>query len=324
MSLHTLHASDIRALEVIDSHTGGEPTRVIVSGWPQPVGVTMENRLQYMVKNQDHLRKASICEPRGHDAMVGALLTPPINSGSITGVIFFNDVGYLGMCGHALIGTVSTLKFMGKIGSGKMRIDTPAGTVSAELGEDGMVTLENVYSYLYKENVKIEVPGLGEVNGDIGYGGNWFFMTDSVPLEPKMENLEALMSTAKLIRKTLEERGIAGPEGEKIDHVEYYGKPVNPRAHSRNFVLCPGNAYDRAPCGTGTSAKLAALHHKGKLKVGELWIQESITGSIYECYLMEKEGQLIPVIRSPAFVVSQTTLFFNPTDPFCWGIPNAV
>lgn len=256
-------------MEVIDSHTGGEPTRLILSGWPQPPGADMQSRLAHMRDHQDAFRRAAIGEPRGHDAIVGALLTPAVHPGSAAGVIFFNDVGYLGMCGHALIGTVATLEFLGRIGFGTVRLDTPAGTVSAEMDKEGMVTLENVPSYLHRSKVVVDVPGLGVVTGDIGYGGNWFFMADSLQLELSLANLDLLMSSAKKIRRALEAASITGPGGEKIDHVEFYGKPVNPRAHSRNFVLCPGNAYDRAPCGTGTSAKMAALHHKGRLAIGE-------------------------------------------------------
>lgn len=309
-------------LEVIDSHTGGEPTRLIASGWPQPPGPDMASRLAYMRKHQDHLRRAAIGEPRGHDAIVGALLTPAVNEGSAAGVIFFNDVGYLGMCGHALIGTVVTLKFLGRIGEGRVRLDTPAGTVTADLDAKGFVTLENVPSYLHREKVSVEVPGLGPVSGDVAYGGNWFFLADSVHLDLRLSNLDRLMSASKAIRRALEEAGVTGPAGEKVDHVEFYGKPVHPSAHSRNFVLCPGNAYDRAPCGTGTSAKMAALHHKGKLLPGQPWIQESITGSIYEGHLLERGGELIPVIRSTAHVTSRATLFFDPADDFRGGIPD--
>lgn len=309
-------------VEVIDSHTGGEPTRLVLSGWPQPPGADMPARLVHMRERQDHLRRAILAEPRGHDAIVGALLTPAVHSGSAAGVVFFNDVGYLGMCGHALIGTVATLRFLDRIDPGKVRLDTPAGTVTAELAESGMITLENVPSWLHRQGVSVEVPGVGVVTGDVGYGGNWFFMADSVSLEISLANLDALMTTSKAVRQALARSGITGPAGEMIDHVEFYGPPRDPRAHSRNFVLCPGNAYDRAPCGTGTSAKMAALHKKGKLAVGQTWIQESITGSIYEGHLMEQEGRLIPVIRSPAHVTGRNTLYFHPADPFRGGIPD--
>lgn len=319
-----LHSTALpERMDVIDSHTGGEPTRLILSGWPLPPGPDMPGRLAYMREHQDAFRRAVIGEPRGHDAIVGALLTPAVLPDSAAGVVFFNDVGYLGMCGHALIGTVATLKFLGRIESGKVRLDTPAGTVSAEMDAVGMVTLENVPSHLYRDRVSLDVPGLGMVTGDVAYGGNWFFLADSIQLELSLANLEVLMSSAKKIRRALEAASITGPGGEKIDHVEFYGKPSDPRAHSRNFVLCPGNAYDRAPCGTGTSAKMAALHKHGKLAIGETWIQESITGSLYEGRLLQRDGKLIPIIRSDAHVVSRATLFFDSADPFRWGIPGA-
>jgi len=310
-------------MEVIDSHTGGEPTRVILSGWPQPEGADMAARLRYMKEKQDGLRRAAICEPRGHDAIVGALLTPPVNPDSAAGVIFFNDVGYLGMCGHASIGVVVTLKYLGRIGEGQIRLDTPVGMVSAELDGEGVVTLENVPSYLHKENIEVEVPGIGKVRGDVAWGGNWFFLAESVKADLNLTNLDQLMSWSKAIRKSLEDAGITGPKGERVDHVEFYGPPTVSGAHSRNFVLCPGNAYDRSPCGTGTSAKMAVLNHKGKLKIGQKWIQESITGSVYEGYLLERGGKIIPVIRSKAHVTGRNTLIFDSGDPFRWGIGDA-
>jgi 4-hydroxyproline epimerase len=310
-------------MEVVDSHTGGEPTRVVLSGWPQPEGADMAARLRHMREQQDTLRRAAICEPRGHDAIVGALLTPPVNPNSAAGVVFFNDVGYLGMCGHASIGTVVTLKYLNRISEGVVRLDTPVGTVSAELDAEGFVTLQNVPSYMDQEGVEVEVPGIGKVRGDIVWGGNWFFLAESLRVDVSLENLDQLMSWSKKIRQALEDSGFRGRNGGKVDHIEFYGKPSHASAHSKNFVLCPGNAYDRSPCGTGTSAKMAALHHKGKLKIGQPWIQESITGSIYEGHLLERAGEIIPVIRSKAHVTGRNILIFDPADPFRLGIGGA-
>lgn len=307
-------------IEVIDSHTGGEPTRIVISGWPQPPGATMMERREYLRQHHDRLRAALVCEPRGHSAIVGGLLTPPIESESLAGIIFFNDVGYLGMCGHGLIGLVETLKFMGKISTGNVRIDTPAGVVSADLEEDGKVTISNVASYLYKKDISIEIPKLGKIQGDIAYGGNWFFLVKNPMGELNLSNLDYLMTSAKAIRQALIEAGIKGPQDEVIDHIEYYGPPSLPGIDSKNFVLCPGNAYDRSCCGTGTSAKMACLFAKGQLKPGEIWTQESITGSIFEGWLEREGDRIIPFIRSSAHVVSKATLFFNPDDEFCWGI----
>lgn len=309
-----------KEIEVIDSHTGGEPTRIVISGWPQPPGATMLERREYLRRHHDRLRAAVVCEPRGHNAIVGGLLTPPIDSESMAGIVFFNDVGYLGMCGHGLIGLVETLKFMGKISQGKVRVDTPAGTVSADLGEDGKVTISNVPSYLYQKEISIEVLELGKIQGDVAYSGNWFFLVDNPMGEISLSNLDFLMSSSKAIRQALVEAGIHGPDNEVIDHIEFYGSPTVPGTDSKNFVLCPGNAYDRSCCGTGTSAKMACLFAKGKLKPGEIWTQESITGSIFEGWLEKQGDRIIPYIRASAHVVSRASLFFDLNDEFCWGI----
>jgi 4-hydroxyproline epimerase len=309
-----------KEIEVIDSHTGGEPTRIVISGWPQPPGATMLERREYLRRHHDRLRAAVVCEPRGHNGIVGGLLTPPIDAESMVGIVFFNDVGYLGMCGHGLIGLAETLRFMGKISQGKVRVDTPAGAVSADLGEDGKVTISNVPSYLYQKEISIEVPELGKIQGDVAYSGNWFFLVDNPMGEISLSNLDFLMSSSKAIRQALLEAGIHGPDNEVIDHIEFYGPPTVPGADSKNFVLCPGNAYDRSCCGTGTSAKMACLFAKGKLKPGEIWTQESITGSIFEGWLEKQGDRIIPYIRASAHVVSRASLFFDLGDEFCWGI----
>ena len=307
-------------VEVIDSHTGGEPTRGVVNGWPQPEGKTLSERVCFMKENQEHLRTGAICEPRGHNAIVGALLTPPENPESLTGVIFFNDVGYIGMCGHAMIGTVETLRHLGKLNSHKALIDTPVGTVSIEIGDDGNVTVANVPSYLYMGDAEVYVEGLGQVRGDVAWGGNWFFLVNNQGPELTMSNIDFLMSSTKKIRQALIDSGITGEDGAVVDHIEFFGDPVHPDAHSKNFVLCPGNAYDRAPCGTGTSAKLACLYAKGKLQVGQEWIQESITGSLYKCWLEDIDGVITPFVTSRAHITAESTQYFSEEDDFCWGI----
>ena len=319
-SLQGLPAPVPRTLDIIDSHTCGEPTRIVISGWPIPVGDSMQQRSEFLRNHHDRLRQAVVCEPRGHNAIVGGLLTPPVNSDSVTGIIFFNDVGYLGMCGHGLIGLVETLKFVGKISGNHVRIDTPVGTVSAKIEDDGRVTLANVPAYLYKEDIVINVPQLGKIQGDVAYGGNWFFLVNSSVGQLSLSNLEFLMMTAKTIRRAIADDGITGSEGQVVDHIEFYAEPTVAGANSKNFVLCPGNAYDRSPCGTGTSAKLACLHAKGSLKHRQKWFQESITGSVFEAWLEEQGNCLIPYIRADAHVVSRATLYFDPKDRFCWGI----
>jgi proline racemase len=306
-------------IRIVDSHTEGEPTRVVVEGWPLPAGQTMAERRADLAARFDHLRSAVVREPRGHDAVVGALLTPPVEPGSAAGVIFFNNVGYLGMCGHGLIGVVSTLSHLGRLAPGPVRIDTPAGTVGAELGEDGMVTIRNVPAICHELNATVEVPGVGEVVGDIAYGGNWFFITHLPELDLELSNLEELLRVTRRIMTALRESGVTGAEGAEIDHIELTGPPTTDGSDARNFVLCPGGAYDRSPCGTGTSATLAALHARDLLEIGEEWRQESVTGGLFTGWLTREGSDLIPWIRGRAFITGETVLRFDPRDPFRTG-----
>jgi 4-hydroxyproline epimerase len=311
----------MREITVVDSHTEGEPTRVVVGGWPHPPGVSMAERRDAMRRTQDALRAGVVREPRGHDAIVGALLTPPVSPGATAGVVFFNDVGYLGMCGHGLIGVVRTLEFLGDIRTGTVRIDTPVGAVSAELHNDGRVTIENVAAYRHRADVEVDVVGFGRVRGDVAYGGNWFFLVDASTMSITMPNSRELMTFTMAIRDALDAAGIVGTNGARIDHIELFGEPSREDADSRNFVLCPGAAYDRSPCGTGTSAKMAVLHARGDLAVGEPWRQESITGSLFTGWLSEREGALIPHVSGRAFITARSTLLFDDGDPFRFGIP---
>ncbi|KAA0255999.1 MAG: hydroxyproline-2-epimerase [Acidobacteria bacterium] len=305
-------------VEVVDSHTEGEPTRVVVSGWPMPAGTTMAERRADLLARQDRLRQAVACEPRGHDAVVGALLTPPVSAGSAAGVVFFNNAGALWMCGHGLIGVVRTLQHLGRLAPGSVRIDTPAGTVGAELHADGSVTIENVPASCHALDVTVEVPGLGRVTGDVAWGGNWFFLTRLPAPELLLSNVAGLTDATTRILRALSDAGIAGADG-PIDHVELFGPPRRPDADSRNFVLCPGLAYDRSPCGTGTSAKMAVLHARGQLAPGQRWRQESITGSLFTGWLEERQGRLVPRVNGRAYVTGVTTLLFHPDDPFREG-----
>jgi proline racemase len=242
-----------------------------------------------------------------------------VNVGSVAGVIFFNDAGYLGMCGHGTMGVVRTLSELGKLDSGQVRLDTPAGTVAASMDADGRVTVANVPARLEAADVTVEVPRLGKVTGDVAYGGNWFFLTKVESPELELANTRELLAIAMAIRKALGAAGITGDSGEEVDHVELFGKPVSPAADSRNFVLCPGVAFDRSPCGTGTSAKLASLHARGKLAPGQRWVQEGIAGGSFTAWLQEIEGSLVPHVQGRAFVTSRATLHFDPADPFRYG-----
>ena len=303
------------SIRVIDSHTEGEPTRVVLDGWPQPSGDTMAARRESMRRDADHLRRAVICEPRGHDALVGALLTPPVESSSAAGVIFFNNVGYLGMCGHGTIGVVRTLEYLGRLSAGTVKLDTPVGTVAAELDTDGTVTIRNVAARCHACDVAVDVPGLGRVVGDIAYGGNWFFITHLADQPLTMARQVELSRLTIAIMDALRDQGITGANGAEIDHVELSAPD------GRNFVMCPGGAYDRSPCGTGTSAKLAALHARGLLAPGQVFEPESITGGRFTSWLEQRDGELIPFIRGRAFVTGETTLRFDAADPFRAGFP---
>ena len=309
------------AIHVVDSHTEGEPTRVVVSGWPQPAGDTMQERLAFMRGEQDHLRTAVVCEPRGHDAIVGALLTPPVAEDSAAGVVFFNNGTWLGMCGHGLIGVVRTLEFLGRLAPGVAKFDTPVGTVTAALSPDGTVTIENVPAYVHARGVTVDVAGYGTVTGDVAWGGNWFFIThaDQVPVE--MSRVDELARFTVAIQDAVRGAGITGADGADIDHVEISAPPSRRDADCLNFVLCSGGEYDRSPCGTGTSAKMAVLHDRGELALGEQWRQEGIAGGLFTGWLTARpDGALVPHIRGTAFVTGEATLRFDERDPFRAGI----
>lgn len=314
-------AERVHALEIVDSHTEGEPTRVVVAGWPESQGRTMLERREWLRREMDALRRGVVCEPRGHDAIVGALLTPPVSPGAMAGVVFFNDVGYLGMCGHGLIGVVRTLEYLERIAPGTVCIDTPAGTVSASLADDGTVTVQNVPAYVHQRDVTVDVPGVGRVHGDVAYGGNWFFLTELPGVALDLSNVRELTRITTAIRAALQAHGITGADGALVDHVELFGAPQRADADSRNFVLCPGAAYDRSPCGTGTSAKMAVLHARGALAPGARWRQESITGSVFTGWLEERGASLVPCIQGRAYITSRATLLFDAADPFRLGFP---
>ena len=308
-------------MRVIDSHTEGEPTRLIVSGGPDLGSGPLDERRARFAAEFDNVRSFAVNEPRGSDAVVGALLCDPVDPACAAGLIFFNNVGYLGMCGHGTIGAAVTLAHMGRIGPGTHRFETPVGEVTVELLGRNEVEIENVPSWRYRKDVAVAVDGLGTVVGDIAWGGNWFFLVGTPPLPLVMGNIQDLTRAADAIARALETAGVTGADGGKIDHVEFFGPPRDPAADSRNFVLCPGGAYDRSPCGTGTSAKLACLAADGKLGAGETWIQESIVGSRFAAqYRPGPEGRIVPRIRGRAYVVAEATLLRDPEDPFADGM----
>lgn len=308
----------VHRIKAIDSHTGGEPTRVVVAGFPDLGAGTIRQRLEIFRRDHDHLRTAIVCEPRGHDAVVGAILCKPVDTSAAAGVIFFNNVGYLGMCGHGTIGLVETLRYMGKIGAGVHKIETPVGDVEAELNTDGSVTIMNVASYRYKKDVAVDVPDVGRVVGDIAYGGNWFFLIGEDDQAIELANLDGLTRFSVAVRNALAANRITGENGAEIDHIELFGP--TPTADSRNFVLCPGLEYDRSPCGTGTSAKLACLYADGKIAPGEVWRQESVIGSVFEGRVRIENDKIIPIITGTAHVTAEIELVFDERDPYRFGI----
>ena len=313
-------AGKSKNIRVIDSHTGGEPTRLIVSGAPDLGNGPMSARLERFRDEYDALRSAVVNEPRGSDVMVGALLCEPVDRTCAAGVIFFNNVGYLGMCGHGTIGLIATLSYMGRIGPGEHRVETPVGTVSAILHQSGEVTVNNVPSYRIVSKVELEVPGVGKVCGDVAWGGNWFFLIEDSGQEIILSNVERLTTYTWAVRQALKANGITGANGQEIDHIEVFGPSRLPGVDSKNFVLCPGKAYDRSPCGTGTSAKLACLYADGQLGAGQVWKQESIVGSVFEGSVTVHEGQILPSIKGSAFVNGEADLVLDDRDPFCMGI----
>jgi 4-hydroxyproline epimerase len=307
-------------VRVIDSHTAGEPTRLVVSGGPDLGGGPIQERLERFRREHDDFRSAVVNEPRGSDVMVGGLLCEPVDPANAAGVIFFNNVGYLGMCGHGTIGLIATLAYMGRITPGEHRIETPIGSVTAVLHADGKVTVHNVPSYRLAAKVPLDVPGYGKVHGDIAWGGNWFFLIEDHGQEVALTNVERLTDFTWAVRKALTSNGITGTDNQEIDHIELFALSQLPGINSKNFVLCPGGAYDRSPCGTGTSAKLACLHSDGELHEGEIWRQESIVGTVFEGSIRICDEKLYPSIGGSAFVNSEAELILNSADPFCMGI----
>lgn len=308
-------------IRVIDSHTGGEPTRLVISGGPNLGNGPLASRLARFRNEFDAFRSAVVNEPRGSDAVVGALLCDPSDPSCAAGVIFFNNVGYLGMCGHGTIGLIVTLAHLNRMKPGEYFIETPVGKVATKLHENGDVSVQNVPSYRTATGVTVEIPDHGPVRGDVAWGGNWFFLVNNHGMDLRAEKIEELTDFTWRIRNGLAKNRITGPHGEEIDHIELYGPSRIPGVNSKNFVLCPGKAYDRSPCGTGTCAKMACLYSDGKLKEEEVWRQESIVGSVFEGWIRVRNGQILPTIKGSAFVTAECDLILDKRDPFCMGIP---
>lgn len=309
-------------IEVIDSHTAGEPTRCVLAGGPHLGAGPLAERLEKLRAEHDLYRRAILCEPRGSDVLVGALLVEPVDPAAAAGVIFFNNAGYLGMCGHGMIGVAATLSYLGRIELGEHRIETPVGDVTILVGEKDEVTISNVESYRHRARVPVELPEYGTIYGDVAWGGNWFFLIEEHPFTLNPECEEQLTDFTWQVRQALAANGVTGANGAEIDHIELFTAAHDPANQSRNFVLCPGKAYDRSPCGTGTSAKMACLVADGKLAPGQLWRQEGILGSVFTGRVEVNGERILPYITGSAYVTSEASLIFQVNDPFRNGIPS--
>ena len=313
----------MQRISFLDSHTGGEPTRLVETGAPDLGTGSVADQLTRFRNEHDTFRSQVLNEPRGSDVMVGALLVKPADPTCQLGVIFFNNVGYLGMCGHGTIGLVASLSYQGRLAPGTCRIETPVGVVEATLHPSegsaypNRVSVRNIPSYRHLAHVPVEIDGR-TIHGDVAWGGNWFFLVHDHGLDVSLKNLENLTDFGWRVRAALTEKGISGAGGQEIDHVELFGS--SPEADSRSFVLCPGKAYDRSPCGTGTSAKLACLYEDGKLAEGQVWRQQSVVGSIFEGRVQSQDGKIIPTITGEAWVMAEGQLLIDERDPFADGI----
>jgi 4-hydroxyproline epimerase len=308
----------MQRIQIIDSHTGGEPTRLVIGGFPDLGTGSMAERRALLAAQHDAWRATTVLEPRGNDVIVGALLCEPVDPANAAGVVFFNNTGYLGMCGHGTIGLVASLAHMGRIQPGVHGIETPVGTVSTTLHEDGSVSVRNVPAFRLHHRLAVDVPGYGTVIGDVAWGGNWFFLVTEHSQRVTSDNLQALTQFTTAIQQALEAQGHRGSDGGVIDHIEVFAD--DDQADSRNFVLCPGGAYDRSPCGTGTSAKLACLAADGKLQPGQVWRQASIIGSVFEASYEREDDKIVPTLRGRAHMSAEATLLIEQDDPFAWGI----
>jgi proline racemase len=305
----------LQHIKILDTHTGGEPTRLVLEGGPDLGAGPLADRVKVFREKHDSFRSAIVNEPRGSDVVVGALLCEPHDQSCQFGVIFFNNVGYLGMCGHGTIGLVVSLAHLGRIKPGAVRLDTPVGPIEAVLHDNGEVSFTNVPSYRKLDRLELYLPGVGDVCCDIAWGGNWFCLIDGHDQTLELANIAQLTDYTSRIRQAVSDTGF--PE---VDHVELFGPSAKPGVNSKNFVLCPGKAYDRSPCGTGTSAKLACLAADGKLAPGVEWVQESIVGSLFRAKYRKQGDKVIPTITGTAHVTGEATLILDPRDPFCWGI----
>ena len=332
-----------RVIQAVDSHTAGEPTRIVTGGLPVIAGATMAEKRAELQRSHDDLRKALVLEPRGHDAIVLAYLLPPCTPGAHLGVVFANDAGYLGMCGHGAIGVATVAVATGIVRAvepeTELVLDTPAGAVTCRVamqnGKPRSVTITNVPSFLFRQRVVVPVHGFGKVAADVAYGGNWFAFVEAEQLGLSVDKsaLPVLLQAATAVREALVREGVRGrhPLGDRdeiVDHVKLF-VPLDALPGSepgaRAMTLCPGAAYDRSPCGTGTSAKLAVLHGKGELAVGQWFVAESVVGTRFRARVVRetKVGPLaaiVPEVEGSAWITGLQTFVIDPDDPCRFGL----
>ncbi len=308
-------------MHVIDSHTGGMPTRVILDNAPDLGTGPLAERAQRLATEHEAFYKSVLLEPRGQPGMVAALLVPPVDPDCVTGVIYFDADAVLGMCGHGTIGLGVTLAHLGRITPGTSKIETPAGVITIDLHDTNTVSVTNVESRRVRKSVTVETTQYGPVTGDVAYGGNWFFILDPSPIPVAPENIRALTDMTIAIREACIAQSVGGEGGEPVDHVIFQDSSGTPDVHSRNFVLCPDDNYDRSPCGTGSSARLACLAADGLLAPGAEIVQHSVIGSPYRLsYQPGPNGGVIPTLTGQAHIMADSTLVFAVNDPFKQGI----
>lgn len=310
-------------VRAIDSHTEGEPTRVVLDGAPYLGPGDAAARRRVFSERFDGFRSAVVCEPRGYDALVGALLLEP-SGDALAAVVFFNNVGTLGMCVHGTIGVAETLHHLGRLPAGRHKLETPVGDVWIERARDGRVSVENVPSYRHARAVEVETARHGRLAGDVAWGGNWFYLVErdgphGHGRELSTRNLRELSELTLDALESLARAGVTGADDAAIDHVELFGPSARADAHSKNFVMCPGGQYDRSPCGTGTSAKLACLAADGKLAEGDVWRQESILGTLFEGRVRRAARGVVPTVAGRAWITAETELVFTADDPLREG-----
>ena len=329
-----------QVIQAVDSHTAGEPTRIVTGGLPPIPGATMADKRRALQESYDHLRRALVLEPRGHDAIVLAYLLPPCTPGAHLGVVFANDAGYLGMCGHGAIGVATVAVAMGMVPAvepvTELVLDTPAGAVTCKVavqaGKVRSVTITNVPSFLFRQRVIVPVHGFGKVAADIAYGGNWFAFVeaDQLGLAVEKSHLPVLMQAAMAVREGLVREGVRGrhpdhSEDEIIDHVKLFTHLDGDEPGSRALTLCPGAAYDRSPCGTGTSAKLAVLHGKGELETGQWFRSQSVLATEFRARVVRETkvgpfAAIVPEVQGAAWITGLPTFVIDPDDPCRFGI----